>query len=216
MTIHDNWQVVGLRGSGSNDVSVENVFVPESITWPRLDRVRGMRRRGGPIFLLGLPGSVSNEHAAFALGVAQALARPDQRQRRCRRGAAAAPPPSRSRTGPPSSASSREAELKLRAARLVTVEVHEQAWQIVCTGAAPEPQLEAEMRASAVLCTEVAVEIATQAFRFAGGSRPALENKLQMCLRDANAGAQHFAVSDVAYENLGQFYLDLPEANAYY
>jgi hypothetical protein len=35
-------------------------------------------------------------------------------------------------------------------------------------------------------------------------------------MRDINAGAQHLAVSDVAYENLGQFYLDLPEANPYY
>jgi alkylation response protein AidB-like acyl-CoA dehydrogenase len=72
------------------------------------------------------------------------------------------------------------------------------------------------MRASAVLCTEVAVDIATQAFRFAGGSALHLEDRLQMCMSDANAGAQHLAVSDVAYENLGQFYLELPEANAYY
>ena len=37
-----------------------------------------------------------------------------------------------------------------------------------------------------------------------------------MCLRDANAGAQHLAVSDVAYENLGQFILGLEKASAAY
>jgi hypothetical protein len=62
----------------------------------------------------------------------------------------------------------------------------------------------------------VAVEIATQAFRFAGGAALHLEDRLQMCMNDANAGAQHFAVSDDANENYGQFLLDLPEANAYY
>ena len=108
------------------------------------------------------------------------------------------------------------AELKLRAARLVTYEAHERAWQAVSAGDTPDPELEAELRATAVLSTEVAVEIATQAFRFAGGAALHVEDRLQMCMNDANAGAQHLAVSDVAYENYGQFLLDLPEANAYY
>jgi hypothetical protein len=33
---------------------------------------------------------------------------------------------------------------------------------------------------------------------------------LQRCLRDLNAGAQHFMVSDSAYEGLGQLVLGLP------
>jgi alkylation response protein AidB-like acyl-CoA dehydrogenase len=213
--IHDNWQVAGLRGSGSNDVSVQNLFVPESFTWPRYDRLRGIRRRGGPIFLLGLPGSVSNEHASFALGVARLaldLIKDVAMTKRRGRGPAAVTLADRQVfqrfIG--------EAELRLRAARLMTFDVHERAWDVVRGSVVPDPALEAEMRGSAVLCTEVAVDIATQAFRFAGGSALHLENKLQMCMRDANAGAQHLAVSDVAYENLGQFYLDLPEANAYY
>jgi alkylation response protein AidB-like acyl-CoA dehydrogenase len=213
--IHNNWQVAGLRGSGSNDVSAQNLFVPESFSWARYDRMRGIRRRGGPIFLLGLPGSVSNEHASFALGVARlALDQIKDAAIKKRRGRGAAAVTLADRQvfqrfiG--------EAELRLRATRLLTYDVHERAWEVVCDGAVPDGALEAEMRASAVLCTEVAVDIATQAFRFAGGSALHLENKLQMCMRDANAGAQHLAVSDVAYENLGQFYLDLPEANAYY
>jgi alkylation response protein AidB-like acyl-CoA dehydrogenase len=213
--IHDNWQVAGLKGSGSNDVSVEGLFVPEAFSWARLGRLRGIRRRGGPIFLLGLPGSVSNEHAAVALGIAR-LALDEIK--------AAAASKNRGRGAARTTLVDRsvfqhfvgEAELKLRAVRMMTMDVHEQAWEVVCRGVSPEPQLEAEMRASAVMCTEVALEIATQAFRFAGGAALHLENKLQMCLRDANAAAQHFAVSDVAYENLGQYYLDLPEANAYY
>jgi alkylation response protein AidB-like acyl-CoA dehydrogenase len=213
--IHDNWQVAGLRGSGSNDVSVQNLFVPESFTWARYDRLRGIRRRGGPIFLLGLPGSVSNEHASYALGVARLaldLIKDVAMTKRRGRGPAAVTLADRQVfqrfIG--------EAELRLRAARLMTFDVHERAWDVVRAGVVPDAALEAEMRGSAVLCTEVAVDIATQAFRFAGGSALHLENKLQMCMRDANAGAQHLAVSDVAYENLGQFYLDLPEANAYY
>ena len=98
----------------------------------------------------------------------------------------------------------------------MTMEVHERGWQSVCDGVTPDAQLEAEMRASAVMCTDVALDVATQAFRFAGGSALYHGNRLQMCWRDVNAGAQHFAVSEVAYENLGQYMLGLPEANAYY
>jgi alkylation response protein AidB-like acyl-CoA dehydrogenase len=215
VTIHDNWHVAGLRGSGSNDVSAENLFVPESFTWQRYDRLRGIRRRGGPIFLLGLPGSVSNEHASFALGVGRLaldLVKEIAITKRRGRGPAAVTLANRQVfqrfVG--------EAELRLRSARQVTFDVHERAWEVVCQGVTPDPALEAEMRASAVYCTEVAASIATQAFRFGGGEALHLENKLQMCMRDINAGAQHLAVSDVAYENLGQFYLDLPEANPYY
>ena len=32
-TVHDNWSVIGLRGTGSNDVSVEGYFVPQERTF---------------------------------------------------------------------------------------------------------------------------------------------------------------------------------------
>ncbi len=215
VTIHDNWHVAGLKGSGSNDVSADKLFVPEYMSWKRFDRLRGHRYRGGPIFLLGQPGSVSNEHASFALGVGRQsleLIREAALSKRRGRGPAGTTLAER----PTFQRFLAEAELRLRSARLLTFEVHERAWQSVCAGVTPDAELEAEMRASAVYCTDVALDIATRAFRFAGGAALHLEDKLQMYWRDINAGAQHFAVSDVAYENMGQYLLGLPEANAYY
>jgi alkylation response protein AidB-like acyl-CoA dehydrogenase len=215
--LHSNWQVAGLKGTGSCDVSVNDVFVSDHLTW-QVDRetgVRGSRRRGGPIFLINTPGFVSNEHAAFALGVARRaldLVIEAARTKRRGRGTAATTLSDRAVfqrwVG--------RADLQLRAARHAAVEAHEKCWQIVSAGQTPDPSLEAEMRASAVYCTEVGAEIATQAFRYGGGEALHLENKLQLFMRDMNAGAQHFAVSDVAYENHANFLLGRSEANAYY
>jgi alkylation response protein AidB-like acyl-CoA dehydrogenase len=33
VTVHDNWQVAGLRGTGSCDFSIDNVFVPDNMTF---------------------------------------------------------------------------------------------------------------------------------------------------------------------------------------
>ena len=33
VVIHDNWQVAGLKASGSCDYSIENVFVPDEMMY---------------------------------------------------------------------------------------------------------------------------------------------------------------------------------------
>jgi alkylation response protein AidB-like acyl-CoA dehydrogenase len=205
--VHDTWQVAGLRGTGSCDFSVADLHVDDAFTW---DIERAAPRRGGPLYRLGLPGFVANEHAAFALGVGRrALA------------AVTALATSKSRGLSPTLVASRptfqrflgQAELRLRSARAFVVEINESAWATVHAGGLLSGRQHAELRSAAVLATEVALDVVTQAFRYAGGSALYDSNILQRCLRDLNAGAQHFVVSDSAYESLGQFLLDLPSAH---
>ena len=205
--IHDNWQVMGLRGTGSCDFSVEDLFIPEqfaydvSITEPL---------RGGAMYRLGRPGFVTNEHSAFALGVARrALSAVIEVGSSKTRGYNSVNPLARR------AAFQRmlsEGDLRLRAARSLNVEILEEAWEAVCAGETPAPELQARMRSVATFSTDVAAEVATQAFRFAGGAALFESSILQRCLRDINAGAQHQMVSDAAYENHGQFLLGLPDA----
>ena len=70
------------------------------------------------------------------------------------------------------------------------------------------------MRSVATYTTDVAADVASQAFRYGGGSALFTTSVLQQCLRDINAAAQHQMVSDTAYENHGQFMLGLPDARA--
>jgi alkylation response protein AidB-like acyl-CoA dehydrogenase len=202
--VHDNWQVAGLRGTGSCDFSVRDRLVPAAFTW---DHEHAVPRRGGALYRLGWPAFVANEHAAFALGVARRAL--DEITR------AAA---SKARGASPTVLAERStfqrfagaAHARLAAARALAVAVNEAAWGTVVGGDKPGPRLQAELRAAAVHVTEACLEVVTGAFRYAGGGALYDASALGRCLRDLNAGAQHFMVSDSAYENLGQVLLGRP------
>jgi len=206
--IHDTWQVAGLRGTGSCDFSLREHPVDAAFTW---DMERAVPRRGGALYRLGMPGFVANEHAAFALGVARraldaviALAG----------GKARGMTPTLLGDRPTFQRFVGAAEARLRAARALAVEANAAAWQTVSEGGRLTPRRHAELRAVAVHATEAALDVVTSAFRYAGGGALHESSPLQACLRDLNAAAQHFMVSDSAYEALGQFVLGHPSAEA--
>ena len=207
VNIHDNWQVMGLRGTGSCDFSVEDLFVPTSFAY---DVSLTEPLRGGALYRLGRPAFVTNEHAAFALGVGRRALRAalEMGQDKTRGYLSVNPLAHR----PVFQRMLSECDLRLRAARALNVEILERAWQVACEGRTPEPELQAELRSLATYSTDVAVDVATQAFRSGGGAALFDSSILQQCLRDINAGAQHQMVSDAAYENHGQFMLGLPDA----
>ena len=204
--IHDNWHVTGLEGSGSNDISVSDLFVPAAFTW---DSSVWEPKRGGAIYRMGRPGFVANEHSGVALGIARRAL--DEIVRSA---------PTKMRGNPPTgSLADREAfrgdiascDLRLRAARALSHDVYERAYQTARGGQVPDAAAQSEMRAVSTYVTEVAVEVATTAFRYAGGSAIHRSNILQRCLRNINAAAQHFMVSDTALENYGSSILDTPD-----
>lgn len=206
--VHDNWQVMGMKGTGSCDFSVSDLFVPEDFTY---DFQTSPPRRGGPLYRLGFPGFVINEPPAFALGVARrALDEIIDLARSKRRGYSKQTSLAERAVFQRAIA---EGDLKLRAARALMVEVLEKAWTIVNTEGQAGPALQAEMRSAATLVTDVALEVTTNAFRYGGGTAVFLPHILQRCLRDLYTAASHLTVSDISYENYGQFLLGLPSAD---
>ena len=59
VVVHDNWQVAGLKASGSSDYSVEDMFVPEEMTIAFLDTILGRIVTGGAALRLGMPAIVT-------------------------------------------------------------------------------------------------------------------------------------------------------------
>jgi len=207
ISIIDNWDVAGLKGTGSCDYTVSDLFVPEEFTWTPGDA----QRRGGALYRLERPAIVAHEHAAFAIGVAQRaldeLLLLAQSKRRGMQASTLAMRPVFQRMAA-------EGLLKLKSARSLAHELFGEAWNKISQGESPTGTEQAAMRAAATFATQTAVECCNVAFRFGGGTALQSKSPLQKCLRDINAAAQHIIVNDISYENYGQFLLGIPGANA--
>ena len=207
VTLYDNWGgVMGLRGTGSVDCSVENYHLPEHFTFV-WDLLRPKPRRGGPSYLLPPFSYVAKEHGSVAIGAARRAldelvkiatttrgtfrsSKLDERQIFHRQLA--------------------EADLKLRAARALMHERYGQLWEKVSAGGLPEGNDIADVRAICLQATDVAVAIATMAFHFSGNTGLHHPHVLGRLLRDLNTAGIHQVMSDTAYENHGKFLLGLP------
>jgi indole-3-acetate monooxygenase len=207
VTLHDNWRgVVGLRGTGSGDFSIENYDLPKDMTFV-WDLLQPKPLRGGASYLFPPFAFVAKEHGSVAIGAARraldeliALATTTRGQFR----------------------SSRlderhivhrfigEADLKLRAARALLHQRYEELYEIASAGKIPDGAAVADVRAAAVYATDIAVETVTAAFHFAGNTGLHHPHVIGRLLRDLNTAGLHQVMSDTAYENHGKFRLGLP------
>ena len=202
VTLHDNWYVAGLEGTGSSDFSTQDLFVADGFTF---DLSKFEAKRGGPFFQMGLPGLLINEFMGLYFGVARrALDEMVSLIKSKQRG-----------YGKPSSVADRgvvqraigEGDLKLRAVRALAMEILADAWATVGRGERPSVAQQVDMRSVTVLAAETAVDIAAKAVRYGGGQAIFLDHVLQRCLRDLQTAAVHLFVSDTAFEQRGQLML---------
>jgi alkylation response protein AidB-like acyl-CoA dehydrogenase len=204
-TLHGNWDVNALKGTGSQDMSVDDLFVPESHTYDNL----APARRGGPIYAIALPGFVTNEHGAFVLGAARRaleetaeLAKTKTRGYVVPRGVAA-----RERF----QSDLGRCDVALTAARAGLIAASEDAWRAALAGRPVDAAMQAQMRSMAVHATEVSLDVARTMFRYAGARSLYAGNIVDRCLRDVTAASQHGMVSEVAYEARGQALLGMAD-----
>ncbi len=71
ITMTDNWNVIGLKGTGSDTYSVKDVFVPAAHSLGRDDAAD--RRRHTPLYHLRTDNMFSSGFASLALGVARGM-----------------------------------------------------------------------------------------------------------------------------------------------
>ncbi len=205
VTIVDNWHVMGMKGTGSNDYELNDVFVPDHRV---NDIVRGPVRRGGALYRMGSPGYVVNEHGCFAYAIGRlALKTMTETAIEKKRGY----------MGGQSIADREifqraigEGTVRMNACHLMMADAVERLFAEAETGEL-SAAIRAESRAAAVWCTDEALDVVTTLHRYAGGSAVMLDNIMQRCVRDLYTVQSHLVVSDSAYEIYGQLLLGLSD-----
>ena len=207
LVIADNWQVHGLKGTGSSDFSGRHIFVPEALTFSPVDPPQ----RGGRQYRTATVGYLAYTLPGVVCGVARrVLDELTATASTTKRGYARPRPLAEWATFQHFLG---EADQKLKAARALMVCNGQALMGAVDEQGRTSPAQEAETRAAAAFATRVAVEVVHDAARFACGGGVRTGHVLEQALRDVTMASTHLLISESAYENHGQFQLGIPGAD---
>ena len=202
--IHDTWRVAGLRGTGSNDYEVRELFVPEG-RWA--DFAGGRPQTDGPVYRLPFLGVLALGISAVALGLAR------RAQDELVRGAGVQRPAGSSRSlaeRPVVQAAVARAEAGWRSAAALVREVVEAAWADAACGNDVADEQRRRLRLAATNATWQAAAAVDLMYHAAGGSSIHEACPLQRVFRDVHVATQHGMVADRTLEPLGRMALGLP------
>lgn len=177
VVVHDDWNVIGMRGTGSAGFSMSDEFVPDALV------------NAHDVELPGAEGVDVYEHSAIAIGLGR-------RALRLLRGGLA------SRTIKAGDREVVQAELGRAFVTLASAEMlalHDVVAIDESDVATHSPESVTRLQAIATYATEVALDIARIALRRGGGRALYLPNEIERAMRDLTAAQAHVLVSDINY-----------------
>ena len=191
----DNWDVLGLRATGSIDYTTDNVFVPEAYTHNAMTEEP---LRGGSLYRLGIIGFAGMCHSGWACGIG----------RRVLDELAAVAAAKGGRGGTlAESASFQEgfanAEAGYRAARAFVYETWRDLSATLARGDTVSLRQHTLMRLALAHSTWSSHAAAAFAYK-AAGSLALRAGTLQHLFRDMNAGTQHITSAPPIYAAIGR------------
>jgi alkylation response protein AidB-like acyl-CoA dehydrogenase len=201
--IIDTWHVSGLRGTGSRDIEVNDVFVPED---RMLSMMAGQPFVDGPNYRFPGLGFLALTIAPIPLGIAR---RAIDELVLLAEGKSPMGMGSKLRERPITQFEIGKAEAILRSARAWLYEISDEVWDKTVRGA------DVTMRDRAMLrmaCAHAAFESARAvdiAYVLGGGTSIYETSVLQRCMRDAHAATQHVMHALPNYETAGRVMLGL-------
>ena len=197
-TMYDVWDVIGLRGTGTDSYSVDNLFIPDKFAALRDDPTA--LRENGPLYKLSTNMVFSMGFAATSLGVARAMLD-------------AAIELARSKT-PQGLKAMREnnavqgligrTEASLRAARAYLYATAAEVWHDLSRGDALTEQHRIALRIAATWTIHQSAAVVDTAYHMAGATAVFSANKFERRFRDMHAIAQQIQARDTHYEDVGK------------
>lgn len=194
--IAPNWDVTGLLATGSHDLVVQDVVVPEEWTFVR----GGAASLDAPLYRYPTLAFAAQVLSVVGLGIARAaidevLAMASGRA---------------SVTGAPNLGERvyvqleiAKIEAELQAARSWFYETIDAVWQVLLAGGTPAPQQVSMLRLSATHATRVGADVARRAQMLSGMTGVYESSPLAAQVRDAQMITQHAFMGDITYQNAG-------------
>jgi indole-3-acetate monooxygenase len=202
--IIDTWNVMGMRGTGSHDISVTDVYVPKFRTFPMQPDFEPGSHYRGPLYRLPLMGTAAAGIPTPMLGVA-------------RRALDEVTELARNKTPVASSCLLRErataqvqlgrAEAILRSGRLLLLDTLRQAWRRCLDGETHSLEQRADLQLGIAHAMTSAVQAVELACSIAGTTAFRATSPLERCFRDVQTMRHHVFASEQRYATFGQVYL---------
>ncbi len=205
--IIDTWHVLGMRGTGSNDVSVDDVFVPTARTFPMMPEFEPGSHYQGPLYRFPLFGIVATSIPPVMLGIARnaideasALAQGET------------PVASTKLLRDRASAQAKvaKAEAILRSGRLLLYDTLSTAWEMTLAGETLSLTQKADLLLAITHAAASATKTVELMYSVAGTSAIRTTSPLERYFRDIQVLKHHALAAESRYETVGQVYLGLP------
>jgi alkylation response protein AidB-like acyl-CoA dehydrogenase len=205
--IVDTWHGLGLRGSDSNDVSVNDLFVPKAWTCPLAPSFEPNVHYGAPLYRLPMLGAIVLAHIPpIAMAIAQnavdvVRAFSDKRRPMASTVALRDRGAAQEKLG--------RAEAMLRAARAHMYDAMSDAWDRTLAGETLTLAQRADLLLAATHTVQVSAEVTDMMFAAGGSSAVFVGHALERLFRDAQVIRQHGFVCPARYETAAQVSLGL-------
>lgn len=204
--IVDTWHVGGLRGTGSHDVVVSDLQVPEARTFAPMDE----SRIEGPIGRVPIACTMSAGHAAICIGMARAAVEWVIELGRTKATVDSAP-------GLPHRAVNQyviaEAATGITARRTRLREAQSALWAAASNGTECPPDLIADVWSAAVAAARDCRAFVTAMYEVAGSPALYVDSVLERAHRDIHAAMQHIIIQRFWMEDAGRVKLGMEPAN---
>ncbi len=200
-TLIDVWQVIGLKGTGSDAYEVYDLFVPEEHSFLR----NAPRRADYPLFGFTINSVYMAGFPGVALGIARAMLAEFIALAGTKTPRLATSPLREDRVVQMQVA---QAEAKLAAARAFLQRTLEESWRAAAAGRLGLGERLAN-RLSSTYAIHQAREVADTVFHAAGAGAIYASNPLERRMRDIIAVSQHLQARQQHFATVGQFLLGL-------
>jgi alkylation response protein AidB-like acyl-CoA dehydrogenase len=203
--VKDVWQVVGLKGTGSDTYTVTDMFVPARYTFTR--ESADDRRETGTLYRFTTYQMFGAGFAGVALGIARATLDAFIQVASSKISMLASKP---LRENAVVQSQIAVAEAKWQSCRAFLMQTLEQMWQTALRGENFSMQQRAALRLAAVHAIHQSKEVVETAYHLAGGSAIFENQAFERRLRDIHAVTQQVQAQLVNFEVVGQVLLGLP------